>query len=154
MIGDMPPNELNALLNHVEGYENGNMLRWWAVPKVLPLRLETLQDCMYVPAPVDDMLKYLYKGIPIICRVDDWQGIPNDAKQHWVLWVDQYEYIDPYDGLTKQMVNPSRNVLYWAVYTPFDRSASIDKSIRDNAAVWSELAGTTTPSDVVIESIT
>lgn len=113
---DIQPGELNALLRFCDGYEKGDLLRWYVAGRLLGLRLEVLSDCMWIPAPVAEMRAYLDAGIPVICQVDDWQGAPNPKALHWVLWINERQYIDPYDGQTKWMREPSRNILYWAVY--------------------------------------
>ena len=107
---DVEPGELNALLRYVEGYESENLLRWYAVARVTPLRLEVLSSCPLTPAPLEDIGRHLDAGRPVIAQVQ------RPGTEHWVLLVGRWEYVDPWDGETKVMVDPAREILGWAVY--------------------------------------
>lgn len=115
---DITPAELNAVLRFGEGYVWGNLMRWYIVAELLGIKLDIIEDCSLEPAPLDRMRPYLEAGWPIIIRVDSWRGLVDEANLHWVLWINDRQYIDPYNGAIKWMREPARNILKWAVYKP------------------------------------
>jgi len=111
------PNEVNALLNKINGYQDENLIRWYAVPHVIPVKLENIGECMFVAAPVDKISAYLAKDIPVIVKID-YDKTTKKIDEHWVLLIDtEYHYNDPYTGTVKQLTNPALDILKWVVYT-------------------------------------
>ncbi len=116
---DVTPSELNALLVHTGGFEDGNVLRWYAVCDVLPLRVAGYGDCEWIPAPMKVIDNHLTRGLPVICRVDRFAGVPDDSRQHWVLLLDvAHNYADPWDAAIRVMADPAHQILNWWVYEP------------------------------------
>lgn len=113
---DVWPNELNAMLRCSDGFEGDAKMRWYVAARVLGLRLEVLEECLWSPAPAARIREHLDAGWPAIIRVDSWKGLPDEDAMHWVLWVNDRQYIDPFDGTTRWMREPARNILAWAVY--------------------------------------
>ena len=113
---DLWPNELNALLNHVKGYMDGNLLAWFSIAAVTNATVYDSGTCYDEPAPMTRLFQHTDDGRPVICRVDSMKGYRDDAHEHWVLLVDEDKCIDPIDGQIKAMKNASRDILSWYVY--------------------------------------
>jgi len=114
---DIWPNELNALLVHEDGFESGNLLRWYRVSSVLPLYLEALVSCPYDLADSAKIAGYLRAGAPVIAELDA-SSLPG-LQEHWVLLLDaEFHYADPWSGEIKRMESPARDIYAWAAYMP------------------------------------
>jgi len=113
---DLWPNELDVLLEYVGGYEQKNLFAWFAVGRVAPITVYDSGTCFDEPAPMDKLHKHIEEGRPVICKVDDWRGVRNDKREHYVLMIENDQCIDPWFGEVRPMANPARDVLSFYVY--------------------------------------
>lgn len=111
---DTDPAMVDAWLTVNNGYSDGNLLNWNAVP----LPLGTWVDCLKIPTPLDKIDACLAKGEPAIVWVDFYPST-SVIDQHWVLIIgklgaDDYTMIDPWDGwqgsFKSRYINPSRYI--------------------------------------------
>ena len=97
---DTNPSKINKDLIEVNGYENGNLLKYNAITTIYP---DIVVDwSKFLSNPTDGMIDAtLEMGLPVIAQVDYYVGTPA-LEQHWVVIIgkDEHGYLiaDPIDG--------------------------------------------------------
>jgi hypothetical protein len=120
---DWTPGELNAVLTCAGGYHEDNLLIWAKAAEVYGLRLESLGECLLTPAPMEAINALLARGLPVMARVDRFDGIPGPKPEdeHWVVLVDEeWRYVDPRGGEVGQLPDPARKILAWGAFAKID----------------------------------
>lgn len=113
---DILPNELNAVLTFCDGYEDGNLMKWYTVAKVFGLKIDSIVNCPFIPAPIQDISNWLSCNKKVICKVD--ASSEPGIQSHFILLIDPgFTYIDPYDGKIKRMNNPEKDILFAIAYS-------------------------------------
>jgi hypothetical protein len=115
---DTNPSKLNKDLIAVNGYENGNLLKWGAIETIYP---DIKVDWHYFLANPDDALidEVLVQELPVLAQVD-YNMNTSVLEQHWVLIVgkegNDYLIIDPIDGSTAYLSRYAGKAWRMAVY--------------------------------------
>jgi len=84
---NLTPDEMNAKLVAVNGFANGNLMKWEALSTIFPqITFDRRIDCPDSPAPLDIVEAYLDGSKPVIALVD-YNPATKELEQHFVLIV-------------------------------------------------------------------